>query len=192
MIPCTDVLQCRDRNSGDIHRERIAGVGSNHQVKYLENRKTRYSIGYSSLSFPWLCPGAGNTGEVSLMNSWKIKKGYEPLAKRIILITGITSTLLGIAALYLLPLGGAGCFTMAMGAWMMLSYIGLGWFGCYRNKRFRGHLFFRWALFALMMIYSLFSLALFLTERPDGALIPWFVGIPLLVCSIQCVRNGYC
>lgn len=126
------------------------------------------------------------------MNTWKIKKGYEAQAKRIIMITGIASVLEGIATFYVLPIGGGGCFAMTIGVWIMLSYIGLGWFRCYRNKRFKGHLFFRWAVFVLMMIYSLSSLVLFLTERPEGALIPWSVEIPLLVCSIQCVRNGYC
>lgn len=126
------------------------------------------------------------------MNSWKIKRGYETLAKKIIIIAGIMGVLLGIATFYFLPIEGGSCLVMAIGVYIMLSYIGLGWFRCYKNKRFKGHLFFRWVVFVLMMVYSLSSLALFLIERPEGALIPWFVEIPLLLCSIQCVRNGYC
>lgn len=78
------------------------------------------------------------------------------------------------------------------GLCLLSEYILLGFFRCYRVKRFRGHRIVRWLLLAALSIYIVSDLWLRL-EQPviaNGLIpLPWF---PILIVAVaQCVRNGY-
>lgn len=77
--------------------------------------------------------------------------------------------------------------------YVLVSYIVLGWFKCYHTKRYKGHKIIRYAALIFMIIAALYiSVVFFFTEFDiKYYLIELSICIPLLLGSVQCVRNGY-
>ena len=124
---------------------------------------------------------------------WQIKDKKQRQAEKITGICACISIAVSLMAGCVLPLSLIGVVILFVLIYLLLTYTVLGISGCYRTNRFRGHLFLRWAALVLMGLAVLYQIALFVFQEYSYK--EFFVGfcifVFLLICSIQCVRNGY-
>lgn len=126
-----------------------------------------------------------------ILHMWTIKKSHKKLSQKINCFLYPISLLVGLVFLIFFSVELYTFFLIIIAAYMILSYILFGAFECYRVKVFRGHRVLRWIWLGFMVLYELSLLVTALIEK-DMALFYVLAGaVPILLCSIQCVRNGY-
>lgn len=124
---------------------------------------------------------------------WQIKDEKKRQAEKITVICACISVAVSLLAGCVPPLSLISVVILFVLIYLLLTYTVLGFSGCYRTNRFRGHLFLRWAALALMGLAVLYQIALLVFQEYSCK--EFFVGLCvcvfLLICSIQCVKNGY-
>lgn len=126
-----------------------------------------------------------------LLRLWKIEKNCKTVARKINWINIIISILIGCVTLYFFSSDALIVFFITYGSYFILSYILLGVFKCYKVKYFKGHRMMRWVCLGFIILYELFVLVMFLVKKDMAFFYVLAVAIPVLLCSVQCVRNGY-
>lgn len=122
---------------------------------------------------------------------WTIKKSHKKLSQKINCFLYPISLLVGLVFLIFFSVELYTFFLIIIAAYTILSYVLFGAFKCYRVKVFRGHRALRWIWLGFMILFELCVLVTALAEKERGFFYVLAGAVPILLCAIQCVRNGY-
>ena len=128
-----------------------------------------------------------------MFNFWKIKEEHSQTAGRIMYISAGISFVVSMLLARHLSYDLIDLVISISVIYILVSYIVLGWFRCYRTIRYKGHRVLRFAALVFMAVLVVYQMALLLYGECD--LMEFMIGmvicVPFLLASVQCVRNGY-
>ena len=128
-----------------------------------------------------------------LLRIWSIKKGKENQSIVAITFCVFTSVVISLLVSYILRFEFISGLLLFIGEYATLTYVVLGVLGAYSCNRFRGHLLLRWIVMSLMIIVLIYQAVLIMNNQYTckESIISLYICGSVLICSVQCVRNGY-